>query len=208
MITNSPTIEAEVLELRAKIQVLERQLKRPKLIGLIGNAGAGKSTVGEILERDYAFSKIRFAGPIKSMIRALLFEAGIEHGRISEMLDGRLKETGCDELAGKSPRYAMQTLGTEWGRDFLSQNFWVDLTMHAVGNLQAMSKSVVVDDVRFPNEVNAIKDAGGRVFRVMRNHDPIPHAGHKSEGQILGFDACILNTGSIANLEDQISNLI
>jgi hypothetical protein len=194
--------------LKEKVLSLERQLKRPKLVGLIGAAGAGKSTVANILEYNYEFSKIRFANGIKSMLRALLYEAGVDHGRIHEMIDGSLKETACDELAGKSPRYCLQTLGTEWGRDFLSQNFWVDLTMHTVDNVLAISKSVVIDDVRFPNEVQAVKDSGGRIFRVMRDQDAIPEAGHKSEGQILEFDACILNTGSVSDLEDQIAKLI
>jgi hypothetical protein len=200
--------DTEIQRLKEKVLSLERQLKRPKLVGLIGAAGAGKSTVANIIENDYGFSKIRFANGIKSMLRALLYEAGVDHGRIHEMVDGSLKETACDELAGKSPRYCLQTLGTEWGRDFLSQNFWVDLTMHSVDNLLAISKSVVIDDVRFPNEVKAVKDSGGRIFRVMRDQDAIPEAGHKSEGQILEFDACILNTGSVSDLEDQIAKLI
>jgi hypothetical protein len=198
----------EISRLREKVLRLERLLKQPKLIGLIGCAGSGKSTVANIIESDYAFSKLRFANGIKSMLRALLFESGIDHGRIHEMLEGSLKETSCDELSGKSPRYCMQTLGTEWGREFISQNFWVDLTMHAVDNLLAASQSVVIDDVRFPNEVNAIKNSGGKIFRIMRDQDAIPEAGHKSEGQILEFDACILNTGSIADLENQIAKLI
>jgi len=200
--------DTEIQRLKEKVLSLERQLKKPKLIGLIGAAGAGKSTVANIIERDYGFSKIRFAGGIKSMLRALLYEAGVDHGRIHEMIDGSLKETACDELAGKSPRYCLQTLGTEWGRDFMSKNFWVDLTMHSVDNLLAISKSVVIDDVRFPNEVKAVKDSGGRIFRVMRDQDAIPEAGHKSEGQILEFDACILNNGSVSGLEDQIAHLI
>jgi hypothetical protein len=200
--------DTEIQRLKEKVLSLERQLKRPKLVGLIGAAGAGKSTIANILENDYGFSKIRFANGIKSMLRTLLYEAGVDHGRIHEMIDGSLKETACDELAGKSPRYCLQTLGTEWGRDFLSQNFWVDLTMHTVDNVLAISKSVVIDDVRFPNEVQAVKDSGGRIFRVMRDQDSIPEAGHKSEGQILEFDACILNTGSVSDLEDQIAKLI
>jgi hypothetical protein len=198
----------EISRLREKVLNLERLLKQPKLIGLIGCAGAGKSTVANIMETNYKFSKIRFANAIKSMLRALLFEAGIDHGRIHEMLDGSLKESGCDELSGKSPRYCMQTLGTEWGREFISQNFWVDLTMHSVDGLLAVSESVVIDDVRFPNEVKAVKDSGGKIFRVMRDQDAIPEAGHKSEGQILEFDACIHNTGSIADLENQIAKLL
>jgi hypothetical protein len=200
--------DAEIQRLKEKVLLLERQIRKPKLVGLIGVAGAGKSTVANIVERDYGFSKIRFAGGIKSMLRALLHEAGVERGRIQEMIDGSLKEVACDELAGRSPRYCLQTLGTEWGREFVSQNFWVDLTMHSVDNLLAVSKSVVIDDVRFPNEVKAVKDSGGRIFRVMRDHNSIPEAGHKSEGQILEFDACILNTGSLSDLEDQIKQLI
>jgi hypothetical protein len=199
---------AEIARLKNKVLLLEQRLKQPKLIGLIGCAGAGKTTVARIIEKDYGFSRIRFAGGIKSMLRALLFEAGIDPVRIHEMIDGSLKETSCDELSGKSPRYCMQTLGTEWGREFISQNFWVDLTMHAVDNLLSVSESVVIDDVRFPNEVRAIKDAGGKIFRVMRDQDAIPEAGHKSEGQILEFDACILNTGTLSDLENQIAKLI
>ena len=194
--------------LKEEIQDLKRQLNKPKLIGLIGAAGSGKTTVGNIIERNHGFVKLRFASGIKSMLRALLFEAGIEHARIHEMLDGSLKESACDELAGKTPRFCMQTLGTEWGREFLSNNFWVDLTMHTVQRHLDVSKSVVIDDARFPNEVKAIKEAGGRVFRVLRDHDPIPLAAHKSEGQILEFDNCILNNGSIYELETQIVELL
>jgi len=194
---------------RKQIAELKRELHKPKLIGLIGAAGSGKTTVGNIIERDYGFVKMRFAGPIKAMLGTMLACAGVSGSRLTDMIDGPLKETPCDELAGKTPRFALQRLGTEWGRDFISQNIWVDTTMAQVQQVQAENnKSVVIDDVRFPNEVRAIKDAGGRIFRVMRDHDPIPESGHKSEGQILEFDECVMNIGSVVELENQIAKLI
>lgn len=193
---------------RKQIAELKAKLNKSKLVGLIGNAGSGKTTVANIIERDYGYERLRFAGTIKAMVSTMLACAGISGDRISEMIEGDLKETACDELSGKSPRYVMQRLGTEFGRELISQNIWVDITMAQVQSFQELGKSVVIDDVRFPNEIKAIKDAGGKIFRVVRDNDTIPEAGHKSEGQLLEFDNTINNIGSVVELENQIAKLI
>jgi hypothetical protein len=194
--------------LKAQIEHLNRRVNKPKFIGLIGRAGSGKSTVANILEREYRFRRLRFGGPIKDMIRTLLIKSGVDSLRVTEMLEGKLKEVACDELAGKTPRFAMQTLGTEWGREYLSLNFWVDITMHAAKEYLEVNIPVIIDDVRFPEEVSAIKEEGGVIVRVMRDHDLIPGAGHKSEGQILEYNSVILNHGSMVELEEQIKKLV
>jgi hypothetical protein len=193
---------------RKEIADLKRQLKKNQIIGLIGSAGSGKTTVANIIERDYGFARVRFAGPIKIMLGSMLESCGVPADKIQEMLDGNLKEIPCDELMGKTPRFAMQTLGTEWGREYINQNIWVKTTMLGVERISETGKSVIIDDVRFPNEVTAIKNAGGRVFRVLRDHEGIPEAGHKSEGQLLEFDESISNIGSVVELENQIARLI
>ena len=43
----------------------------------------------------------------------MLYQLGLGEAHI----EGALKEVPCELLGGKTPRYAMQTLGTEWGRD-------------------------------------------------------------------------------------------
>ena len=98
------------------------------LIGLYSpQPGAGKTTLAEALERDLNAERIRFAGPLKAMLAGLLREVGADEARIHEMLDGSLKELPARELLGRTPRYAMQRLGSEWGRELMHENIWTEL---------------------------------------------------------------------------------
>jgi len=83
-----------------------------------------------------------------------------------------------------TPRYTLQTLGTEWGRLF-SKNIWVDYTLRQALTLLGGGHSynrelgttiddqtplpafVVVTDGRFPNEIITIKGAGGMAMRLV-----------------------------------------
>jgi hypothetical protein len=126
-------------------------------IGLCGKKGSGKSYVAENM-RDLRGAKItRFADTLKDMMRVMGFNEG--------QINGNLKEVACDMLNGKTPRYAMQTLGTEWGRNLLHENIWVDML---VAKANKETGIVVVDDVRFPNEIKAIRENGGVVAWVER----------------------------------------
>ena len=195
-----------VKKLRDENKMLKQKFFKPQIIGLCGSAGAGKTTVAKILMDNHSFVRTRFAEPMKAMTRALLTFAGFSADEVEQMVDGNLKERPLPELNFKSPRFAMQTLGTEWGREYLGSDIWVDLTMRNVrALLEDACASVVIDDVRFSNESRAIKKAGGKILRVMRDHDPIPGAAHKSETQLIEFDGCILNTGSVEDLKIQIA---
>lgn len=61
-----------------------------KILVLTGEAGAGKSTIARELERLEGFARIRFAGPLKDMVRAL--------GLTEREIEGDLKEQPCDKL--------------------------------------------------------------------------------------------------------------
>ena len=82
-----------------------------------------------------------FAEPIKRMLACI----GLSH----EDLHGDRKEEPNDMLEGKTPRYAMQTLGTEWGRDFISPNIWVNVVKHDILKYE-IKDDIVIDDCRFP----------------------------------------------------------
>lgn len=161
-----------------------------KIIGLTGYKGSGKSTVAEILCDDFGFERFGFADPLKQMMRQL--------GLNDEQLNGNLKEIPCDLLSGNTPRFAMQTLGTEWGRDCLDYDFWVNLWKYRIE--KSKTGHVVVDDCRFENEIQAIRNLNGTIINVIRT-DIKPTDKHISENSFENqHDFIIDNTKSIDTL--------
>lgn len=85
-----------------------------------------------------------------------------------------------------SPRVMLQHLGTEWGREAADEDIWVNCmlrTAKAILNGQQYDRrvgltgndpkatpttGVVVSDVRFKNELEAIRAAGGLLVRIQR----------------------------------------
>jgi hypothetical protein len=127
------------------------------IIGLTGFKQSGKSTVADVLVRN-GFIKYPFAKPGKNMLRAI--------GLTDAQLDGDQKEVPCALLAGKTPRYAMQTLMTEWARNMMDDDFWVRIWEREVRS--RMPARIVCDDVRFENEARCVHKLGGALWRIVR----------------------------------------
>ena len=143
-----------------------------KLIGLCGKAGSGKTTAAAYLEMK-GFERKPFADPLKRMLHAV--------GVPEENLWGDRKEEKLEMLCGKSAREAMQLLGTEWGRNLIGKDLWVNLWCESVRGLPR----VVVDDVRFTSEAAAIVNMGGVIIQMERpGHLPTIHTTHSSESGI------------------------
>jgi hypothetical protein len=157
-----------------------------KLIGLCGYAKSGKSTAAHHLVETRGFWRVPFAGPLKAMLQA----AGLSQ----EHTDGHLKEVPCDLLCGHTPRHAMQTLGTEWGRA-LGTDLWVNLWRIKVERLMKAGDPVIVDDVRFPNEADAIRALGGKVIKIERPGIERPSS-HASEALDFEVDHILSNSGT------------
>lgn len=158
------------------------------IIGLSGNAGSGKSTAARYLIEKHGFTLHKMAGPLKNMLRAI--------GLTERHIDGDLKEVTCDLLNGRTPRYAMQTLGTEWGRDMISNSFWGDIWEKTLP-----SGNIVVDDCRFDNEVERVNRLGGLVIGIERvGLEKGEHSSHASEKAPSGIHTTIINDGTIDNL--------
>lgn len=138
----------------------------PLVIGLAGRAGSGKSYLASILAGGGYF-RHSFAAPLKAALIAM--------GMSKKLLND--KTTPSPFFNGKTSRYAMQTLGTEWGRNLIGPDFWVN----AWGETLPKATRVVCDDVRFPNEVEAIRQLGGLILWIDRpDNSPLP-AVHESE---------------------------
>lgn len=168
----------------------------PQIIALVGNAGAGKSTVADYLMREHGYVLVKFAGPLKAMLRAI--------GLDDEEIEGSRKEQPCNLLCGKTPRHAMVTLGTEWGRDLIGVDFWTGLWEEEVCAYLNSGRNVVVDDCRFENELAVVKRRGGAAWHIVRpDHAGSSLPGHRSEGALADYYGemrTILNGGSMAEL--------
>lgn len=169
------------------------------LIGLIGRKSSGKSTIAQHLADGHHFVKISFADRLKEMLKAL--------GLTNEMLYGAEKETPIDWLHGKTPRYLMQTLGTEWGRNLVHPDIWINAAHIDINNCIALGGRVVVEDVRFPNEVALIRELKGEIWGVVRDAVLRPDE-HISESLDVAQNAdwMFFNNSTIDDLCVQIDN--
>lgn len=169
-----------------------------RIIAFTGLAGAGKSTAAFHLIQTHGWARVRFAGPLKAMMAAL--------GLSAAEIEGERKELPCALLGGRTPRYAMQTIGTEWGRDIINEDLWIHAWRAALDRVPA-GVPVVVDDCRFPNEAAAVRAEGGSLIRIDRAGAGAGAAGHSSEGYAIETGAIIRNDGSVIALLEQIDDL-
>lgn len=168
------------------------------IIAFTGLAQSGKSTAAQYLADKHQFARVKFADPLKTMLRAL--------GLSERELEGTGKEMPCALLMGTTPRRAMQTLGTEWGRACIHSGLWCGLWQRTVGDVLDHGGNVVTDDVRFPDEAKAVKSMGGIVVRVKRTAGGIASE-HVSEMQTFPVDMEIGNDGALDKFLEKIDLL-
>jgi dephospho-CoA kinase len=171
------------------------------IIGLCGNGQSGKDTLAVGLVKYYGFERHAFADPIRNMLYALnplvlTDAAAFNEGMLYPIRLKKLVDQYGWEVAKQSNevRILLQRLGSEAGRDQLGENVWVDALFN-----KAQAPLIVITDVRFPNEAEAIKQRGGIIVRVEREgYGPIN--GHHSEVAFKGQNILIHNSGTPKDL--------
>lgn len=143
----------------SKVELFKRIYAMDKMIiGVSGKKRSGKDTVANHLETKYGFTKMAFASPIKWAAEDIF-------GFNERQLYGDLKEVE-DSLWGFTPRWAMQMIGTDLFRDHIAKDIWIRRLKQRIR--ESPHTRIVVSDVRFLNEVQAIKDMGGQVVKINR----------------------------------------
>ena len=206
------------------------------IIGLVGLIGSGKDTIADYLVNIHEFRRESFANTLKDAVAHIF-------GWDRELLEGRTKQSRAwreqpDEWWSNrlgreiTPRWVLQYWGTEVARRGFHDDIWI---ASLENKLRTKTDDVVISDCRFPNEIAAIKSAGGRVIRVVRGPDPDWYpfalavnegqknitwsrskvqlekfAIHASETAWIGteFDAVVENNSSLADLYRQITSLV
>lgn len=208
------------------------------IIGICGLIGSGKDTIADYLQNIHQFRRESFAHTLKDAVAAVF-------GWDRDMLEGRTRESRewreqvdpwWTERLGMTvtPRLVLQVWGTEVARKSYHDDIWI---ASLENKLRKTHDDVVISDCRFPNEIKAIKAAGGIVIRVVRGPEPVwfelarivnqgpknniewrlskneleKHNVHASETAWIGtdFDAIIDNNeDGMDNLFKQVKNLV
>ncbi|AKU43313.1 hypothetical protein RCCRONUS_24 [Rhodobacter phage RcCronus] len=178
----------------------------PLVIGLTGPGGVGKSTIARAIvalsdcETDPdgflvpTAEIVHTAAPFKRMLAALYGAAGLDSREIGRRIDGDLKRKPDPVLGGVTPTHAMQTLGTEWGRQLIGPDLWVDLWRRQAERLLDEGRGVLNDSVRFENEAEAIRTLGGVVVQLTDRAGDLA-ASHASEAGVAP-DLIVENSGT------------
>jgi hypothetical protein len=144
------------------------------IIGVCGLIGSGKDTIADYLVNIHQFRRESFAHTLKDAVSAVfgwdreLLEGRTKHSRAwREQVDPWWAERlGMPDL---TPRWVLQYWGTEVVRKGFHDNTWI---ASVENKLRKTSDDIVISDCRFPNEIAAIKNAGGTVIRVYRGPEP------------------------------------
>lgn len=158
------------------------------IVGFCGNARSGKNEAALVLEQMWGFTPLSFAQPIRNFVIDFLGLDGMSEYEI-------VKETPHYLFGGKSPREVMQKLGTEFGRDMIYTDMWVDRCIETATRVE----NSVIYDVRFDNEAQKVVDAGGIIIELIRPNNSLAiNSNHASE---VGIDKKFI-TKTITNDSD------
>ena len=206
------------------------------IIGFVGFIGSGKDTAADYLVNFHGFRRDSFANTLKDAVAAVFgWDRVLLEGRTKEAREWReQRDEWWSDRLGKdiTPRHILQY----WSTEVCRQGFHDDIWIASLENkMRKTGDNIVISDVRFPNEIKAIKSAGGKVVRVVRGADPEWYQDawnmnqgptnmswsiskmrmeqrkiHASETAWIGkgIDLEIDNNGSIDQLFAQIKNLV
>jgi len=151
-------------------------MSAPRIIGLIGLIGSGKSTVGDRLKNPHGYQQESFARSLKDAVANIFgWPRHLLEGDTQESREWREKEDpwwteALDMGRPITPRWVLQYWGTEVGREHFHQNIWIRSLEHRI--LNAPDQKFVIADARFQNELDMVKSLGGELWRIKRGPEP------------------------------------
>ncbi len=148
-----------------------------KLIGIAAPKGSGKTTFAEFIKKNLEdnYQKrvkiLPFASPLKRMCW-LLF-GGSEKNWYGSEADKTVVLPYWKDRLGETystPRRILQTVGTDICREYIHKEFWVMAFNRMLTDWIGSCDIVLVDDVRFANEADYLRQVNGQIIHLTRDN--------------------------------------
>lgn len=168
-------------------------MKNQVIIGFGYRAKSGKDTAGQHLVANYGFTRIANADALKEVVSIITGE---------NAHDPEFKQSPtCLGVSGGS---ALQIIGVALRDKF--PDIWIKAS--GLEQTARFVDRVVVTDVRFQNEADAVKSLGGILVRI--NRPGFAGDSHTSEisGDTIKWDHVIDNVGTLAEFEAKVDEFI
>ena len=179
-------------------------MNKPLNLYFVGRAGAGKTYLCKYLIEKYGYVQAKMANSVYMIAQSYL---GMP--------------------VDKKDRKLLQYLGTDVGRDKISENIWVErflvdtwIAQETSRDLYGKELLLCSDDVRFENEHKALKEDGWigiyldvpddlRISRLERRDGDaqVNHLTHRSETSIDSFKDELVKVDVSGTLEQSYNNL-
>lgn len=174
----------------------------PIVVAFTGHKFHGKDTAARVLTKHYDFEQIAFADGLRKTVATAL------RVNPSYFLDPEKKEE-IDPRTGKARRYWLQYIGTE-GFRALWDDIWV---WWATEEIKSCGHDrIVITDMRFPNEIEALKREFKNLLTIRIVNPRITASGdtHASEIHIadLPVDLEIANDTTITALHAKVERAL
>jgi hypothetical protein len=175
-----------------------------KLIAFTGLAQSGKSTASAYLESTHNFHRVNFKSAMIEEIKSTM----------PDFLKKEAEIYNCqvDDLFAMKPgsfRQFLQNYGTELRRKG-DNDYWVNQWLTKANSLYLdTGASIVVDDVRFLNEAEMIKRAGGIIIRVVKNgqENTMSHSSETEMSQIIADHIISVEPGDVETLCKEVQKI-
>jgi hypothetical protein len=176
----------------------------PRIIAICGCKRVGKDTVAEHLRDKLGYKVVKFAEPLKDMLKVLF---GFSHEQIESTKDV------VDPMWGVAPRKVMQFFGTEI-MQFEVQRLLPNIDRgFFVKSLLARHKDderIVISDMRFIHEWEAIKNthSDSLIIKITRNGGLVDDHVSEKELEQIQPDLVIENNGTLESLFAQVDRAL
>ena len=163
------------------------------IIGISGKKRSGKDTIYRLIKELKGIHPLRaaFGDQIKEEVAGI---TGVDVEHIEENKEHF--------------RPMLQWWGSDFRRHYNGESYWLDKMLAKMQTI-AGKEVLVVTDVRYPNEAELVKKAGGIMIRVDRRTGlEDAHSSENLLDDFDGFDYRLTNNGTLFDLKEKVSRIV